>query len=278
MFGGARAVTSGSALVVLVAAGVHAQSAADILDRMLAEYERRTEGVQDYTIVQETMGVETVSYFEKEMVDGRSVFRLRRVGTAGAVVAESDAEESGWDEFYTVLPQMMTRSLYEGQDEIEGHAVHVVLVNDLDEINFGPGSAQEGGDFEPERARLFVDVDQWIVRRMVFEGRMTAQGETHEVTSTADFRDFRDVEGMIHPFHMVVRMEGLGEAMGPEMRQQLEEMRQQLEEMPEAQRKMMEEMMKGQMAQFENMMGDEGGMQVEIHVVELKVNTGPGGD
>ena len=57
-----------------------AQNPGDIVTQLLAEYERRTEGVDDYTLIQAVMGTETVSYFEKEMVDGRPLFRLRTAG------------------------------------------------------------------------------------------------------------------------------------------------------------------------------------------------------
>lgn len=277
MLAGVRVPASAFVLAVLCTGVVQAQSGPDIMERMLTEYERRAENVQDYTLVQETMGVESVSYFEKEMVNGRSVFRLRSAGAAGTTLDEPEGDEGGWDDFYTSLPQLVSRAMYGGSDQIDGNAVHIVQVNDLHELGFGPAEGGEHEDFQAENGKFFIDDDEWIVRRMEFDGRMTNQGETHDVTSIVDFSDFREVEGMIHPFHISVAMEGLGEAMGPEVRAQMEEMKKQLENMPEDQRKMMEEMMQGQMAQLEGMMGGEG-LKIEIRVKEIRVNTGPGGE
>lgn len=277
MRGDTRLWAAALVLIVAAPAAMRAQSGADILDRVLMEYERRTAGIDNYTLIQETMGVETVSYFERVEVDGRSVFRLRRAGAAGVMVTETESEDAGFDEFYAVLPQMMGHAVYDRRDAVDGHAVHVVVVNDLEEIDFGPGSAGGDSDFQAERGTFFIDADEWVVRRMVFEGKMMAQGEFHDVTSTADFRDFREVGGMPYPFQMVVSMQGLGEAMGPEVRAQLEEMKQQLDELPPAQRKMMEEMIRSQLSQFDTMVGEEGAMTVEIRVVDLKVNSGPPG-
>ena len=273
----ARVLSAALVIVVALPAAARAQSAADILNRMLSEYESRSQGVENYTIVQETMGMETVTYFEKETVDGHPVFRLRSTQAAGMVMTEHDSENDGWDEFYSLAPQMVSHAEYQGRERIEGRDVHVVVVNDLDEIGFGQGPAPEDADFQPERGRFYVDAEQWVVRRMEFEGSMTTQGETHEVKSIADFRDFREMDGMLHPFLMDVTVEGLGEAMDPAMQQQLEEMKRELEQMPGAQRKMVEQMMKAQIENLEQM-GDEGGMKIQIKVKELRVNSGPPGD
>ncbi len=277
MFTPARVLTAALVTALALPAAGRAQSAADILNRMLSEYERRSQGVENYTIVQETMGMETVTYFEKETVDGHPVFRLRNTRAAGMVMTEHDSENDGWDEFYSLAPQMISHAEYQGRDQVEGRAVHVVVVNDLDEIGFGQGPAPEDADFQPERGTFYVDADQWVVRRMEFEGSMITQGEAHDVKSIADFRDYREVDGMLHPFLMDVTVEGFGGAMDPEMREQLEEMKRELEQMPEAQRNMVEQMMKAQIENLEQM-GDEGGMEIQIKVKQLRVNSGPPGD
>ena len=277
MFTPARALSVALAMPLTLTVNAQAQSASDILNQMLSEYERRSQVVENYTIVQETMGVETVTYFEKETVDGRPVFRLRSTRAAGMVVTEHDSEADGWDEFYSLAPQMISRAEYRGRDQIEGRAVHVVVVNDLHEIGFGQGPAPEDADFRPERGTFYVDADQWVVRRMEFEGSMITEGETHDVKSIADFSDFREIDGMLHPFLLDVTIEGFGEAMDPEMREQLEEMKRELEQMPEAQRKMVEQMMRAQIENLEQM-SEEGSMKIQIKVKELRVNSGPPGD
>jgi hypothetical protein len=266
-------------LGIAVTAGfdLQAQSAADVINGMVSEFERQTRNVENYTVVQETMGVETVSYFEKEMVSGHPVFRLRQVRAGGTVVRGDEAEQERWDAFYTMAPEIIARASYEGRDNIGGHAVHVVSVRDLQEIGFKPAATQSDQDFVPTRARLFIDADQSLMRRMVFEGVMTTQGEAHDVTATVDLSDYRAVDGMLHPFTMEMTMEGLGQALDPEAQEQYEEMKRQLEAMPEEQRKMVEGMMKDRMAQFEQMMGG-GDMKVEVRVKEVRVNSGPPGD
>jgi hypothetical protein len=252
-----------------------AQSAADVINAMVSTYEKNAESVQNYTLVQETMGMETVSYFEKEIVSGHPVFRLREARAAGVVVKPEEAEEGRWDQFYVMAPELISRASYEGRDNVEGDAVHVISLADLDEIGFGPGATQGNQNFEPQRAKLYVDVETSLMRRMVFEGQMEQDGETHDITSTMDFKDYREVDGMTQPFLITIAMQGLGGAMDEDSRKQYEEMKKELEQMPEEQRKMVEKMMQGQLAQYEKMMEGEGGITVEMRVKELRVNSGP---
>jgi hypothetical protein len=249
---------------------------------------RRLRGVENYTIVQEVMGFETTQYFEKEMVDGSPVFRLRKTMTGGMAMDAEGDEDQGWEEFYTDAPRMAEHFDYAGRDEVAGHRVHVLVVNDPDAIDFDARSMspEEEQDFRAEKVTVYVDTDQLVMRRMVVDGQMSHEGEYHDVTSTIDLDDYRDVAGMLHPFRMTMRMTGMQEAMGmteadmAEMRQQMEEAKRQMEQMPEAQRKMMEKMLEQQMQNMEQMMGGgEGGdMTVEMLVTDLRVNSGPPGE
>ena len=53
-----------------------AQNAQEIIQTAIDRYEQRMSGVENYTIVQDVMGFESTSYYEKHTVDGRSVFKL----------------------------------------------------------------------------------------------------------------------------------------------------------------------------------------------------------
>ena len=152
--------------------------------------------------------------------------------------------------------------------------MHVLRIDDLADIDFGHGAVDEDSDFVPERGTIYVDTDLLIPRRMEFEGSMTTEQGTTDVTSVVDLHDYREIEGMLVPFRTVVEMQGLTEAIDPEMRQQYEEMKRQLAEMPESQRAMAERMMKGQLEQIEKMMQGDA-MVIEMTVTDVRVNAGP---
>jgi hypothetical protein len=263
----------------------HGQSAQDVLQQMLDTYVERSEGVENYTLVQEVMGFESEMYFEKETMDGLPMFRLRQSKVGGRVINQPDADDMGWERMYQLMPELMQRAEYVGRGDAAGFPVHVVSVRNLHEIDFSPLPESEGSDFVPETMTLHVDADEWIVRRAELSGTMTAEGQQHDFTADVAMTDYREVGGMLHPFLVTVNVKGLAEAMGvssenmAELRQQLDEMKKQMEQMPEAQRQMMERMMQQQMANVEQMLeGDgDGGMTIEVRVKDLLVNGGPPG-
>ena len=259
------------ALTALVgAARAQAQSAADIVERMLAEYGRRPDGVDDYTIVQTVMGFETVSYFEKEVVDGRPVFRMRRAGNVDMSESVSD-----FDQIYTMGDELARRARYAGVERIDDYDLHVLEVESFEGMGLEQTVAEDA-EFRPTSGRVLLDVDTYAPRRFEFEGEMTNEEGVHTVTTIVQMGDYREIDGLLLPFRTVVQVVGLGAAIDPEMRAQFEEMQRELEALPESQRAMVEQMMAGQLEQFRAMMEDEGApMTMEVLVSEVRVNTGP---
>ena len=179
-------------------------------------------------------------------------------------------------------PSAALKSFTAGTAGFKDRDLYVFCAGPDGMMNASP-EEQDEEDFRAEKMTMFVDRDLLVMRRMVVDGQMTHEGETHPVTSTVDLDDYRDINGMLYPFRTSVTMEGMAEAMGmtdddmAEMREQLEEAKRQMDQMPEAQRAMMEKMLKQQMEQMEKMMQDQGGggMQVEVLVKDLRVNSGP---
>ena len=115
---------------------------------------------------------------------------------------------------------------------------------------------------------------------MIMDGVMERDGEKAPVKLDAYFEDYREIDGMLHPFVMRMNMSGLEGVSGmseediAEARKNLDEMKKQLAEMPESQRAMVEKMMASQMENMEKML-NQGSMEVTINVKELRVNQGP---
>ncbi len=255
---------------------LNAQSAAEIVELMLSEYERRSEGVDNYTLIQDAMGLETVSYFEKEIVDGRPVFRLRRTSTTGVGVMDvDDPTEGGVDEIYSLGAELARRAQYLGRERINDYDVFVLDIEDLSNTGFGRSMTQDS-EFAPTRGRLYLDVDTYAPRRMEFEGEMTNDQGGSTLTSSIEMADYREIEGLLLPHRTVITIEGLGAAIDPETRAQFERMQSELEGMPAGQREMIESMMADQLEQFSAMMTDESApMVIEVMVRNVLVNEGP---
>lgn len=250
-----------------------AQDAAEIVDRMLAEYESRAEGVDNYTLVQSVMGFETVSYFVKDVEDGRPVFRLEISSAQGV----DETGPGGVDEIYAIGDDFAEHATYAGRENIDDYDVHVLDLEDLESSEIAQDVSPDG-DFVPTRGRLYLDVDTYVPRRMIFEGELTNDEGVHSVTMTMDLGDYREIEGMLVAHRTVMSIEGLGAAMDQEARAQFDELERELESMPPEQRRMVEGMMADQLEQFRAMMaGDNEPMVIEVMVREVRVNSGPPG-
>ncbi|MDX1568612.1 MAG: hypothetical protein R3223_12475 [Longimicrobiales bacterium] len=261
------------ALLSLASVGpLRAQSGGEVLETALERYQERMEGVENYTVVQQVMGFESVTYFERTEVDGQSVFVPRSENGPGA--AESTPQNP-----YADFRELADRADREGTEVVNGEESHVVTVTDFEGVDFwNPADGGQMGSFTPERASFYIDTDDYLVRRVTIEGATRLQGEDRDITVTADFRDYRSVDGFVHPFVLDVSVEGLTGGMSPEERrdleESLEEMRTQLEAMPEQQRQMAERMMSGQMERMETLLS-QGTMDMTLQVTEVRVNEGP---
>ncbi len=275
----AKRAIRGSGLALLAAlcavASVEGQSAAEIIDRMLDEYESRTEGIDNYTLVQDFMGFSATSYFVKEMVDGRPVFKLQNTSAAGMNM--DDSGPGTLDEIYALGDDFKNNAIYLGRETVDGRETHVLEISDLEETELGQQMGQDS-EFRPIKGRLFLDAEEYMPRRMIFEGELHNDEGVHAVTSTMDLLDYREHDGMLVAHETLMTVEGLGAAIDDDARAQFEQMERELENMPPEQRRMVESMMADQLEQFRAMMaGDDEPMVIRVQVSEVRVNTGPPG-
>jgi len=243
-----------------------AQSAKEILMTSLEEYEGRMEGIENYTIVQETMGFETSITFVRTEVEGRTVFVPK---------GQEGASSAGMSTFYRMYPKIAERAELEGKASVDGEQCHVVVV-DLSGLDLDQEMAMgDRGDFIPKKGKLYVDTDDHLIRKMEMEGEITADGKTRPMTAVTVLSDYREVEGMLHPFQVHITATGLSAGMSEEdaeeARKGLEEMERNLEGMDASQRAMVERMMGGQMEKLRKML-ETGQFEITTITKEVRVN------
>lgn len=265
------------ALVTTLATGASAQSVSDIVDQMYAAYERQAASVDNYTLVQTVMGFESTSYFEKEMVDGHPVFRMRSGSTGGNNVNFSlGGDDTGLGDVYEFGPELIEHARYAGREQVGGSAAHVLAIDDLSQVSLAQQTAPDDMEFTPKTGRIYVDADMMIPRRMEFTGDATTGSGTNEVTVTIDMQDIREVQGLLIPYHTAMQITGLQAMIDPDTQKQLQEMEQQLASLPPQQREMMERMLGPQLEQLRQMVAGGGdAMSIDVTVSDVRVNTGP---
>jgi hypothetical protein len=257
--------------------GVSAQSVAEIVEGMYASAERQAEGIDDYTLVQTALGVETTSFFQKELVDGRPVFRLRDATTQGFSFSLGE-EGTGVGDVFLFGPELVEHGRYAGLEQIGTSAAHVIAVDDLSLLDLAQPSAPGDMEFQPRTARLFIDEQMMIPRRMEFTGDAITPAGPREITVRVDMQRFLPVSSLYVPYRTVVEIEGLDELMGPETMAQLAEMQRQLDALSPDQREMMLAMMGPQMEMLRQMMSGGGdAMTVVVTIKDVFINTAQGG-
>ena len=262
----ARALAIGAALVG-TAAPLAAQSAEEILRTSLERQEERMEGIDRYTVVQEAMGFETVLTFERAAIDGHTVFLPE--GQA----ATTNQQAAG---FYDLYPKIVDRAELRGRELVDGEECWVVSVDDLEGMDFGEGMAMGGdGDFVPRKLTMYIDRDDYVARRVAMEGDITSDGETQPMTADIYLADYRDVEGMLHPFETRIVATGIAPGMSEEdmarTQESLAEMETQLAEMDASQRETVEHMMGPQIKKLREVL-ESGQFEFTVTTKEVRVN------
>jgi hypothetical protein len=247
--------------VALPTSTAEAQSAEDILNESLERYRASTEGIDRYTVVQDVMGFESTITLEKQVVDGYTI-----------LVPAGEGAPSSMSSFQRMYPELASRARLEGEDEVDGETVYALHIDDFSGVDFGPVGAG-AGDFNPRDGTFFIGTDTYLLRKMEMEGEVTTEEGTNPFAFEVLMQDYREVEGMWHPFLVTVTgaAAGVSEDDLREARKALSEMEEQLERMPEAQRAMAEQMMKGHMERLDTIL-ESGAFEMTITTKELLIN------
>ena len=301
--------------LTLLARPAAAQTGSEIVKEAMRRAEDRTRDVENYTIVQEMgVGGEASVYFERDTIDGRPVFvivpphvvmqraaekqghktptlddpgiqqSLMQMGMKSALdqIQKNDSSE------LTVIDPLAAGELADrvrliGREQIDRHETYVLVADDLSDLEFARQSIDDG-DFEIRMITVYVDAEDFVTRKAIIEGVMHQDGQTIPVEMESRFEDYREVDGMLHPFRTVFSSSGMAAALSEddlkkmeEAKKQMAEMQEELAKMPEAQRSMVESMMKKQMAKVDDMFAnfEAGAIEMVIEVIELRVNAGP---
>lgn len=275
MRGAAQCIATSIAFALVATVPTAAQSVADIVDQMYEAVERYGANVDNYTLVHSVMGFESVTYFEKEVVDGRVSFQPRQSDVNGMPGNVGD-QGVGYADVAELGPALVEYGRYAGRGVVDGHAVHLIHIEDFSALELEAPSGPEDMDFEAKSGQISVDAELFVPRRMEFEGQATTDTGTHDVTTVVDMLDYREVGGLLISHKTVIKIQGIDAMIDPDMQARLEEMQAQLDSMDPDRRAMLEQMLGPQMRQIQEMAsGDGGPMTMEITVTDVRINQGP---
>ncbi len=261
-----------TAVICISATFAHAQSAADILDRMIEEYSNSISGIETMMVITKMEGfLETeepdTTYYRKVQMEG-GIYTMQEVRSA------QETPSADYYNFKTNYDAIVNNATYEGTESIDGRNAHVLLIEDISALYSSAvaGVEQAEESAEAQRGRLYIDASDYVLLRMSFELEFDA-----DFTGSIDMnmKDYRDVDGMKYPFLMEMVFDGISDQFSAEelaeAQQGLKEAREQIDNASGMQRRILERSLRGTIERLEKML-EEGGMSMRMITQAVETN------
>lgn len=259
---------------------VSAISSQEIINNMQKVYQKQMEGINDYTIVEKPTGGigafagETKTFYKKAVINGEEVFKSR---TETEVMGMKYI--SIYDGIYDWTTDPMTGKVekepaminpsqpwknidssetrFLGEEIIDGQTVYLFEMENFKKVmeSMGlPSTTIPEDEFGIGTGRLWISSSNWMPIRMEISIKTgSEEGElAMNIITKIDFKDYRQVETMLHPFQLAIATSTEIDTTGLNDEEREEQ---------EAMMNMMKSLMSG-MGSF------------SIETLELKINTG----
>jgi hypothetical protein len=184
------------------------QSVAEVIEGMYAAVESQAATVQDYTLSQQAMGVDTYSYFEKELLDGHPVFRLKMSDGSGFSFGLG-GDDVGLGDVFIYGPKFLEHGVYAGTEQLGNFTVHVLTVEGEGAQEIIPPTGPAAVPYRPRAVRLYVDARMMVPRRILLEGDAMLDTGPQTLTIQLDMQNILPIETMLVPFLTKLEIAGM---------------------------------------------------------------------
>lgn len=259
-------------LLFICTSSLFAQSPQEILDNMIEQYTNSIEDIETMMMITRMEGfVETdpdTTYYRKVETDG---FPSMQVVNSG-----SNTPATNYYNVHESYDALVENSTYEGTETVNGREAHVLFIEDVtalyDDMVTNPQAQEQQQQAEPQSGRMYIDAEDYIPIRMNFD--ISYDGE---YTGSADMvmSDIRNIDGMLIPFMMEMKIEGISGSMSAEdmaeAQQSMAELEKQMENASGIQKRILERAVKPQMERLQKML-QEGAMTMRTIIEDVQTN------
>jgi outer membrane lipoprotein-sorting protein len=207
-------------------------SVQEIINNMQKAYDKQMDGINDYSIIQKPAGGiasfagEIKMFYKKARIDGEEIFKSRSetevMGMDFVTIydgkynwstnpmtgeVEKELAQANPVQFWKNMNPSNTS--YSGEDTIDGKKVYLLQIENALQVMGGlqaqASSIQDDG-LQIATGTLWVNSKTWMPLRMQMVMKTGSQDEdiTMNLISTTDFKDYRQVGSMLHPFQLVI--------------------------------------------------------------------------
>lgn len=259
-----------ASLLFVISSSAFAQSPQQILDRMIEQYTQSIENVETMMMVTRMEGFmesePDTTYYRKVVTDGFPSMQ--------AVNSGSQTPASNYYNVQENYDALVENATYEGTETVNGRQAHVLFIEDVTAIydEMVTGTEEQEAEAHPQSGRIYIDTNDYIPLRMNFDINYD-----EEYTGSADMlmSDIRNIDGMLIPFLMEMRIEGISESMSAEdmaeARKSMKELEEQMENASGIQKRVMERAVKPQLERFQKIL-EEGAMTMNTIVLDVQTN------
>jgi len=245
-------------------------SVEQIIDNYRQHYEDSIANIDDYTAKTDQM----TTYYKKYYDNGRPFFKTKTVYASDDMPNVTEAASIESDLFSPELyDSLRENAVYEGTADVDGYTTHVIYTEDMDDHVLGHKEDEDSINY----ARIYIDAEKWIIRKLEFEVETRDQDQLLTLHPSITMEDYHDIEGLLIPYRTVVVIEGLGQNLSEEERQEaltgLAEMERMLAQMSGEEKERMEKMMGSSFEAYKNMLESET-LEISLIINEVEVNTG----
>jgi hypothetical protein len=245
-------------------------SVEQIIDNYRQHYEDSIANIDDYTAKTDQM----TTYYKKYYDNGRPFFKTKTVYASDDMPNVTEAASIESDLFSPELyDSLRENAVYEGTADVDGYTTHVIYTEDMDDHVIVHKEDEDSINY----ARIYIDAEKWIIRKLEFEVETRDQDQLLTLHPSITMEDYHDIEGLLIPYRTVVVIEGLGQNLSEEERQEaltgLAEMERMLAQMSGEEKERMEKMMGSSFEAYKNMLESET-LEISLIINEVEVNTG----
>jgi hypothetical protein len=207
----------------------------EVISNLQKAYEKQMKGINDYTVVQKSTGGvaalvgETTIYYKKAEIKGEVIYKTRtELEVMGMAVVSIYDGNYIWSKnpmtgkvekkISEYNPGQMwknldpTKSQYLGEEEIDGEKAYVLQIDNAMQVMGNPqANSPQGGESEGSAeasGKLWISSKTWMPLRMFMVMKVKpkegAKGMAMNTKVTTDFKDYRQVSTMLHPYQLVM--------------------------------------------------------------------------
>ncbi len=265
-------------IILLSGISVLGISVQEIINNMQKAYEKQMAGINDYIVIQKptggmaAMAGETTTYYKKAKVEGEEIYRTRIESQVMGMTyvsifdgkytwstnfmtgkIEKRLAESNPSQFWKNINATQTK--YLGEEIVEGEKAYILQIDNALQVmasQQAQAGMMQGEGLQEASGKLWISSKTWLPLRMQFVMKMDSDEMKMNMITTTDFKDYRQVGSMLHPFQLTMQTTTELDTSGMSTEEKKEK---------EQAMQMMQSMMSG-MGSF------------TIETIEVKVNTG----